>query len=198
MIKEKANQVEDNQGPSYCFMTQEFTEDNTVEIFAAACLEKTLKNKAHSWILDSGATSHMVNSKEFFTDLKLQPKGYVRLTDNDKFLEVQGIGSGTINCIVGEEKTNGLKINNVLYVPKLGTNLLSVKKIVKDGYSVHFTENGCCVTQNGETRAIGNLSSELYELKSVGISCVSKDLAGYCQHMLPRRFGHRDLSAIRN
>ena len=53
---------------------------------------------------------------------------------------VQSGGKGTIAI----ETNKGRRlINNVLYVPKLDKNLLSVSQMMKNGYSVHFKGNDC-------------------------------------------------------
>ena len=89
------------------------------------------KNKK-CWFVDSGATSHMVNTPKFFNILDPSRKGYVRLADN-KLDEGKGIGKGAMKCIVERDKVSQINIDDVLYVPKLASNLLSVKKLTK-GY----------------------------------------------------------------
>ena len=67
--------------------------------------------------------------------------------DNLKFvyqelLEVKGKGVAAIKTI------SGIKLlENVLYVPEIEHNLLSVGQLVDAGFSVHF-EDGLCVVKN--------------------------------------------------
>ena len=83
---------------------------------------KTLTNNSQcAWILDSGATDHMTNSKDLFLSYEpVRPGKYVQTADGS-LLSV--IGFGTLNIPpIGH-------ISNVLYVPQLFTNLISVQKL---------------------------------------------------------------------
>lgn len=43
-------------------------------------------------------------------------------------------------------KKKECKLNDVLYVPQLSYNLLSVSKVTQSGKKGNFTENRCCIT----------------------------------------------------
>ena len=162
-----------------------------------------VSDEAECWFVDSGATSHMVNTPNFFNNLDPSRKGYVRLADN-KLAEVKGIGKGAIKCIVKKDKVSQINIDDVLYVPKLASNLLSVRRLTKDGYRLIFEDDDCLITaNNGEVRAIASLSPELYKVKLVERACTASEAikSGHsedCQHMWHRRFGHRDIGAIKD
>ena len=161
-----------------------------------------VSDEAECWFVDSGATSHMVNTPEFFNFLDPSRKGYVRLADN-KLAEVKGIGKGAIKCIVKRDKVSQINIDDVLYVPKLASNLLSVKKLTKGGYRLVFEDDNCIITEkSGEVRAVASLSPELYKVKLVeraykASEAIKSGHSEDCQHMWHRRFGHRDISAIK-
>lgn len=94
-----------------------------------------------SWYVDSGATSHMTNSREFFDKTFTSVEDKVTVA-NGKEVKVMGIGSGRVKCYNG----NIMKIitlKNVLYIPDLHNSLLLVKKITENGFTVEFKKETC-------------------------------------------------------
>ena len=69
-----------------------------------------------SFIIDSGASRHMVLTKEAFTSLEMSKGPPIVLADDSL---TQSLGKGRIDLHHG-------KFNNVLYVPGLASNFLSV------------------------------------------------------------------------
>jgi len=112
-------------------------QDGTMALMAAANpMQGVGKN---TWIVDSGCTAHMVSSAEELTNIEWG-KGQV-VVAGGKVLE--SVGIGRIHGIVQTNKGTNIDVsfNNVLVVPNLGRNLLSVKKIVSRGGKVIFTPN---------------------------------------------------------
>lgn len=80
------------------------------------------------WILDSGASSHMVNNKSKIRNWKENISEIGTAKENERMLSY-GIGNiETKNCTLEE----------VIYVPNLSKNLLSVNKITQHGGKVIF------------------------------------------------------------
>ena len=78
-------------------------------------------NFPNSWIIDSKATEHMTNSSLKFST-------YSPCPSNKKIALVDG--SLTIVAGKGEIKIHpSLVLKNVLHVPKLSTNLVSIHKL---------------------------------------------------------------------
>ena len=71
------------------------------------------------WILDSGASYHMGSSKEDFSSLKQSKVPHILVGDDTK-MEVEGKGH--------VEMDNG-EFKDVLYIPNLSSNLLSIYQI---------------------------------------------------------------------
>ena len=87
------------------------------------------------------------------------------LMGDDSVLQAIGRGSILVDTKVGG-CTKRLRFKDVLYVPKLQSNLLSVSKIVEGGLNVQFGALGCSVkTQNGETQAIASQDGKLFRLR---------------------------------
>lgn len=93
--------------------------------------DKDLIQEETDWILDSGSISHMVNDKKYFKKIKWK-EIEIGVAKKKEKMKAKGIGTiETENCI----------LNNVLFVPELSKNLLSVSAIVKNGGQVIFSKD---------------------------------------------------------
>lgn len=66
----------------------------------------------------------MSSSKDFF---QAEKGDHVRIADENKVVKAHGIGSEIVKCVVNSGKVSEVKVRDVLYVPSLGLNVLSVK-----------------------------------------------------------------------
>ena len=95
-----------------------------------------------TWIVDSGATCHMCNDKNLFTDMRdLDTPQQVTLSDGSP-LEGPAEGTVKLEMILPDGSTQNCKLKNVLYVPKLLYNLLSVSKASEAGKPQNLTSVG--------------------------------------------------------
>lgn len=126
-----------------------------VATFHAFNVNPSLKLNFDQWIVDSGCTSHMTYNRQYFVDFK-PIKGKVYLAGKDSVLESQGIG--TLKVRIGNEhKTTYAMMYDVIYVPNLRSNLLSVTKLIKRGLKVSFANNEITIYQgNGKVITTGN------------------------------------------
>ncbi|XP_051116828.1 uncharacterized protein LOC127241696 [Andrographis paniculata] len=91
--------------------------------------------KSDLWYLDSGCSSHMTSNESQFEQLDRSCTSHAKLGDGN----VQSAeGKGTIALFTkgGHKKL----IHDVLYVPNLVQNLLSVGQLIQSGYSVIFCD----------------------------------------------------------
>ena len=119
---------------------------------------------ADTWIIDSGASNHICNRKEMFVSIR-NYNSVVKVGDGRK-LQVPGIGEIDLEVELDKPKrVIKLKINDVLYVPELNVNLISIGKLVAKGYLVSFDEF-CCKIKLDNQAIIESLKNEnnLYEL----------------------------------
>ena len=95
------------------------------------------------WIIDSRATCHMCNDRKLFVNFNslAEPRD---ITLGDGHM-VKAVGRGVVllRFSTDDVETNRWKLQDVLYVPKLSFNLLSVVASTKAGMLVQFTEGGC-------------------------------------------------------
>ena len=98
-------------------------------------------NADNSWYLDSGCTEHLTKSRDLLKNVRtLEKPIQIRSAKSGTFLIAREMGDLTVEAIVREQK-NLVTINNVLLVPNLEFNLLSVRKLEMIGLKIVF-ENG--------------------------------------------------------
>ncbi|MCH80704.1 retrovirus-related Pol polyprotein from transposon TNT 1-94, partial [Trifolium medium] len=113
-----------------------------------------------TWIVDSGATSHIVNSLDLFSSYKCLSNKYVTLPNNAK-VSVSAIGTVYLN--------SGLTLHNVLYIPRFRVNLLSVGQLLQNSHlSLLLTDTGFMIQDTQKRKVIGksDLAHGLYFLKA--------------------------------
>lgn len=107
------------------------------------------------WIIDSGSTSHMANNKALFKTIeKISTK--VGIAKNNESMQAHGIG------VVELQEC---ELQNVIYVPELTTNLISVNAITSQGGEVIFTRNEVLIRKEGKVQLKGSRNRNgLYEI----------------------------------
>ena len=122
-------------------------------------------NVASNWIVDSGATCHMCSDPKVFTKLRsLEPPQKVTLGDGH---ELKAIGQGIVKLTISlsNGKTKECKLNDVLFVPNLSYNLLSVSKAAETRKITEFDETQCQILgTNKRIIAVAKRTGSLYYL----------------------------------
>jgi len=91
------------------------------------------ENKAKQedvWFLDSGCSNHMTGNKKWFDKIDDRFTHSVKL-GNDTSMTVRGKGDIKLQ-VQGRTQV----ISNVLYIPELRTNLLSVGQLQEKGVAI--------------------------------------------------------------
>ena len=116
------------------------------------------------WIIDSGATSHMCNDKELFTSME-ESRGSIEVANGEQVL-IEGKGIITIKVLDKSNRMFPLHLENVLYVPKMRKNLMSIMSITKNGHKTHFNDKGGYFNIKGEGKVFIPFQTEgkLYTL----------------------------------
>ncbi|KAJ1045146.1 hypothetical protein NDA10_003129 [Ustilago hordei] len=110
-----------------------------------ATIDRGERSACDTWIIDSGATHHMVNDERMLLT-STNKVGQIS-TAGDEKLQVKAIGDASLR--VGEAT---IQLLDVLYVPKLNANLLSVQGLIENGARVIFDEFGTTIKQNDGTQ----------------------------------------------
>ena len=109
-------------------------------IVEAGSPEINLVSNNNEFIVDSGTTHHMVNNKNWIIDYHPFVKHQSVKLGGARTLNAQGSGTAYIPVQQQGERVI-LKLNDVLYVPRLRRNLVSVSKLTDDGYQVIVNNN---------------------------------------------------------
>ena len=101
------------------------------------------------WILDSGASHHMTSlSKSFKNYIPTSSCQHIRTAD------------GSLSPIAGRgpiQLPNTINLTDVLHVPRLSCNLLSIHKLCKDNNChADFYPSHCMLQEMGSRRKIGS------------------------------------------
>ncbi|KAG5883318.1 hypothetical protein JTB14_015274 [Gonioctena quinquepunctata] len=115
----------------------------------------------------------MVCDKNFFDYLDGNICETIYLADGTKS-QSEGVGYGYINMEAENGHSYKYKIKDVLYVPVIDCNLLSVRKLTEKNLTVNF-KNDICTIENGSVLiAKAYLKGILYELKTVNEIMLTK------------------------
>ena len=119
-----------------------------------------------SWIIDSGASRHMTNNSEHFSkSCELVKPIKIEVGDGRSVLAT-AIGTVNLNAKLSKNRVKMCRLINVLYVPKLAYNLLSVPQLTKEGKKTTFSEEKCDIFSNeGELLMVGCRLNELFHVE---------------------------------
>ena len=144
------------------------------------------------WIIDSGASCHMCKDESTFKDLKeLETPKEITLGDG---YCVKAIAKGTIHMYTNEQRK--IELKDVLLIPNLSFNLLSVAKTAKSGKDFRFSDTSCqIIGEDGDIVAVAEKMGNLYHLKcslsketDFNMNCSS--VPDSKEKLWHRRFGH--------
>jgi hypothetical protein len=111
------------------------------QLFVASCFS-TGNSSNDSWLIDSGCTNHMTNNQDLFKELDRTTISKVKIGNGD-YIDVKGKGIVVLNSL------SGLKyISDVLYVPDIDQNLLSVGQLMEKGFKLRFEDQWCLIKDN--------------------------------------------------
>lgn len=161
--------------------------EKTSNAFSAVFLSGTFSES--DWYIDSGASVHLTARQDWIKNV-IPAKVPEIVVANHTRVPAKCSGEVMITTIVGNRKYD-IPVNDVLCVPDLTTNLLSVSQLIKNGNSLSFEDNCCTVfNKQKEIVAIADLVNGMYKLnifKSEKCLLAQTAISGEVWH---RRFGH--------
>lgn len=178
---EKVNKVEEN--PS-----------NSDYLFSC----ETIRN---GWVIDSGATSHICYNEKSFKKIDYKYKNSINVANGEK-VNVEGKGTCEIEFVNEKGDISKALLTDVLFVPKIKGNLISVKKLTDKGFTINFKKSFCEIIWLDRQIAIADTMSNLFKLRQINKNEVNlinplSDHKENCIHYWHRVFGHRDPKAIK-
>ncbi|KAK9873685.1 hypothetical protein WA026_023685 [Henosepilachna vigintioctopunctata] len=142
--------------------------DRNMNAFSAAFLcgnfDKT------DWYIDSGASKHLTVRRDWIKNISDCGKQEIVTANNQKLSAKSSV-------------------TDVLFIPELKTNLISVSQLIRNGNSVKFDAGGCCIF-NKKNNLIGTarLVNNVYKLNIKNKEhCFLSTASSRIWH---RRFGH--------
>lgn len=98
-------------------------------------------DQSQGWFIDSGATVHMCADRMLFTALDLAHEGNVTVA-NGEIIPVKGKGDVKL-FLMNQGEQIEVTLSDVLWVPQLDGNLVSVNQLDKKGFVVEFRDGKC-------------------------------------------------------
>ena len=121
------------------------SDSESAGLVVSHALSASSSSEHNTWIVDSGATCHMCHDRELFTELShLKDPLEVVLGDGHE-LTAAGKGNVMLDMKLPNGKIKTCKLSDVLYVPKLSYNLLSVARAAQRGKMTKFTKAACYI-----------------------------------------------------
>jgi hypothetical protein len=140
------------------------TEDmcETISLLHYSALTRTIEDDL--WIIDSGASRHMMRDQARLSYLNERKTSYkVELGDKSTY-PIEGFGQASIKL----ESGNHVHLSNVLYVPSLEKNLVSISCLEDKGNKIAFIDEKVLSwlkdSNIEDARVIGRREGNLYRL----------------------------------
>jgi hypothetical protein len=143
-----------------------------------------------TWLIDSGASKHMTSKKNTLSCIS-ENKFSQKVTLGDDYqYPIKGVGESKYKL----DSENSITMKDVLYVPGLKKNLLSISDLDKKGYRVAFIDGEVIMWAKGETLneaiVIRNEENGLYKPKGHPETAMNHAIKNSCE------LWHRSLSHI--
>ncbi|XP_016648293.1 PREDICTED: uncharacterized protein LOC107880714 [Prunus mume] len=103
---------------------------------SSAILEKSANEE---WYVDSGCNNHMTGNKKLQIDINTNVAGKVQMPTGE-LVSIIGMGTLVLNTSIGTKY-----IREVMYLPGLKENLLSVGQMDEHGYHLAFGSSMCSI-----------------------------------------------------
>ena len=143
------------------------------------------------WVIDSGASQHIPAQRERFINYTQISPITLQIGDGT---DIHAIGKGDM---VIRANSVEITLRKVLHVPRIGSNLLSVARIVDHGHHVLFAPSGCQIRSKEGVRLHGVREGNVYLLKtqqSAVSALTNRDLAA-TEAVWHRCLAHRNFNA---
>jgi len=161
--------------------------------------EESKETKQNEWLADSGATHHMTHRREWLYDFEPIEKGQfgVRIGDNHV---IDALGRGKIDVIatINDKKVQH-KLCNVLFVPDLRKNLLSIGAAADNNIEARLSKTNIKLMFNNNAIAYGTrISDGFYSMnfKTIVNASANVSSATANEQVWHERFGHANYKVI--
>jgi hypothetical protein len=187
-----AHAAEDDEPPKKIAREDDSSDDDYVLI---STLTGTITPGNDTWLVDSGASKHMTGYKGSLSNLihKDSPHN-VKLGDDYQY-PIKGVGEASYKLDSGK----AMRMKDVLYVPGLKKNLLSISALDEKGFRVAFVDGEVLMWPKGkmfdDAVVIGVQEGGLYKLKGCSDSTLIHDTVNSSE-LWHRIFSHLHYRAL--
>lgn len=147
--------------------------------------------KSSDWYLDSGATEHMASEHVSLNNVQLLSKPLkIIVAKSGQILIAKERGELNVQTLVNGKK-NSITVKEVLLVPGLQCNLLSIRKLDMNKFTVNFEDGKGVICKGSAVVAIAYRKDKLYkldfceEIGNANVCTVSEDA-----ELWHKRLGH--------
>jgi hypothetical protein len=184
-----AHVAEDEESPAK--MIREEIKDYVL----ISALSRSVTPGEDTWLIDSGASKHMKGQRNILSCIS-ENKFSQKVTLGDDYqYPIEGVAESNHKL----NSRNSLKMKDVLYVPSLEKNLLSISSLEKKGFRVAFIDGEVLMWAKGETLneaiVIGNEENDLYKLKGHSEATMTHAIENSCE-LWHRRLAHINYKAL--
>lgn len=141
--------------------------------------QPNVRGFVRSWVVDSGASSHMCSDKSAFTEMEQSSRSNVTVADGSEN-RVEGVSDCLIKCSGEKGETIDLTLRGVLYVPMLEGNMISIGKLAEKGVRAVFDNTGCKLVYGNTIVAVADKVSDMYWLR-IAQDRVMKSVINGCE-----------------
>jgi hypothetical protein len=170
-----AHVVEDEEPPAK--MMREEIKDHVL----ISALSGSVTLGEDTWLIDSGASKHMTGQRNILSCISEKKFSQKVTLGYDYQYPIKGVGESNHKL----NSWNSLKMKEVLYVPGLKKNLLSISALEKKGFRVAFIDGEVLMWAKGETLneaiIIGNEENGLYKLKGHSEAAMTHAIENSCE-----------------
>ena len=136
-----AHTIEDDDPPR-----KKVKQESDEEYVLISALTGTVTHGSKDWLIDNGASKHMKIFKEYFEKLfKHNSPHKVRLGDDYQY-PIKGSGESSYKL----DSRKSMKMKDVLFVPELKKNLLSILALDEKGMRVTFVDGQVLMWPKGK------------------------------------------------
>ena len=152
-------------------------------------------DKSNLWYLDTGCSNHMTGNKKWFLKLDYSVKRNIKFADNIQVTSAD-VGTVLVKRKDGQEST----INEVLYVPSMASNLISLGQLLEKGYTMKLANRELRI-YDAKSRLIlkaplSNNRTFKIEINVIDHHCLASITNSEEDWVWHHRFGHLNFKSL--
>jgi len=137
----------------------------TCERVLQAKIDSSPQSLKAGWIIDSGASCNMCAHRDWFHHYSPLSSPMDVVLGDDSAIQATGVGRISV-CMHADGKSLPAVLQDVLHMPELHSNLLSVSHFAKRGSEMRFVGEGCTILDQRKLVACeGDLRGSLYVMR---------------------------------